>query len=351
MTTQLYFNSRVLIFSILIILIFIGCDEITNPDDTDRPADAEQIRVDNIGNTTAWFMVDFAGDMQNVDESGFCWSTSNPPQITDYKSTFESVTGISSYIATELQTDATYYVRAYYIFNERIYYSDMVSFTTTEPLTDEDGNQYNVVQIGNQLWMGENLKVKTFNNGDSIEDGIGIGNYSTVQDPQFYFSFDDDVSNSSVYGHLYTWYVATDERGLCPAGWLLPDVTDWEKITLTLDVLANTYNASTGGNQEMSPIAGGMLRSTGTIENGNGLWYHPNQGATNITGMQVEPSGFRDPSGSFDGLGYSAAFWSFSEQGVENALMFYTHYYNQGIHVNTFSKSTGYAVRCVKNLN
>lgn len=351
MTTKNYFSLRFSIFFAMSISLFAGCDESTTPEEDEWPALAEQIRVDNIGNTTAWFMVDFSGEMLDITESGFCWGTNNPPEITDNKGTFDPLAGISTFVATNMQPSTSYYVRAYYIFKERTYYSDMLSFTTTQPLTDNDGNEYNVIQIGNQLWMGENLKVKTYNNGDTITDGTGRGNYSGFQNPKFYFSYEDEVANSSVYGHLYTWHAATDERGLCPVGWLLPDVTDWEEMILTLDVLGNNYNASVGGNQEMSPIAGGMLRSTGTLEDGNGLWYHPNEGASNITGMRVVPSGLRDPSGSFDGLGYNAAFWSFSEQGLDNALMFYTHYFNQGIHVNTFSKSTGYAVRCVKNLD
>jgi uncharacterized protein (TIGR02145 family) len=351
MTTKSYFNLRISILFFFSVFLYSGCDEPQNPDEEEWPALAEQIRVDNIGNTTAWFMVDFAGEMLDVSESGFCWGINNPPEITDNTSTFDPVAGISDFVASNLQPSTNYYLRAYYIYNERTYYSDMVSFTTTEPLTDNDGNVYNVIQIGNQLWMGENLKVKTYNNGDTIADGTGRGNYSGFLNPGFYFSYEDEITNSAVYGHLYTWYAATDQRGLCPAGWLLPDVTDWEEMILTLDVLGNNYNASEGGNQEMSPIAGGMLRSTGTLEDGNGLWYYPNEGASNITGMRVVPSGLRDPSGSFDGLGYNAAFWSFSEQGVDNALMFYTHYFNQGIHVNTFSKSTGYAVRCVKNLD
>ena len=41
--------------------------------------------------------------------------------------------------------------------------------STCEVVTDIDGNDYGTVQIGNQVWMKQNLKVETYNNGDEIQ--------------------------------------------------------------------------------------------------------------------------------------------------------------------------------------
>ena len=63
-------------------------------------------------------------------------------------------------------------------------------------VTDIDGNVYETVQIGRQLWMAENLESAHYLNGDDID----------------YYDYDDNPSNSEIYGRLYSGYTATDEQ-------------------------------------------------------------------------------------------------------------------------------------------
>ena len=103
----------------------------------------------------------------------------------------------------------------------------------TSTAADIDGNVYSTVQIGEQLWMKENLKVTHYNNGDEIpisgsewaELQIGAyAVYSADEDAMSQTTCGDDCAD--VYGNLYNWFTVEDERGVCPDGWRLPGLWD-----------------------------------------------------------------------------------------------------------------------------
>ena len=96
---------------------------------------------------------------------------------------------------------------------------------------DYDGNYYNTIKIGNQIWMSENLKSTFFANGDAITDGTGIGDISGESEPKYWFAYNDDLNNVSTYGRLYTWYTIADTRNVCPDGWHIPNDSEWRMLT------------------------------------------------------------------------------------------------------------------------
>jgi len=89
-----------------------------------------------------------------------------------------------------------------------------------EGVEDTDGNCYETIQIGEQLWMAENLKVTHYNNGEEISypSDEDFGSYDEGQ----YSVYDNDPSNADIYGNLYNWAVVGDDRGVCPDGWHVP---------------------------------------------------------------------------------------------------------------------------------
>ena len=184
-------------------------------------------------------------------------------------------------------------------------------------VTDIDGNTYETVQIGDQLWMAENLKVTHYNNGDEIAypSNEDFGSYDEGQ----YGVYDNDPSNDDIYGNLYNWAVVDDDRGVCPEGWHVPS---YEEYTILIDYLGGQF------------IIGGQMKSTGTIESGDGLWYSPNVGATNESGFTGLPAGYHHSIGAYHNMGTDGYFWSSSEYTSSEA-------WNQKLYYNNFYVTRG----------
>lgn len=195
------------------------------------------------------------------------------------------------------------------------------------------------VTIGTQVWMLKNLAVATYRNGDPIpcsEDPSAWANLTTGAGCYY----NNDASNAT-YGKLYNWYAVNDPRGLAPTGWHVATDAEWTTLT---DYL--------GGDG----VAQGKMKEQGTVELGTGHWHSPNYLADNSSGFTVLPGGSRGDAGAFDFIGYSALFWTATENGPAKAYAWqrFFSYQNESTgsqHPLRMSHpvSHGNAVRCVKN--
>ncbi len=197
------------------------------------------------------------------------------------------------------------------------------------PVTDVDGNVYDVVTIGTQRWMKQNLNVTHYSNGNSI---------STAPDPLYwswmtvgaYCNYNNDVSYSPTYGKLYNYYTTIDPRKLCPTNWHIPSVTEWTTLTNYL-----------GG----SNLAGGKLKEIGLAH-----WTTPNVGATNISGFTGLPGGYRSTNGGYGSLGGYGIWWSNTSTGNSTAWTWSLEYYNTTANTTSYYEYTrGFSVRCIKD--
>ncbi len=83
----------------------------------------------------------------------------------------------------------------------------------SEPITDIDGNTYKTIQIGNQVWMAENLKTKHYRDGSSVD----------------FYVYDNKDENENKYGLLYS-SKAVAKSQLAPEGWHIPTKEEWEEL-------------------------------------------------------------------------------------------------------------------------
>ena len=198
---------------------------------------------------------------------------------------------------------------------------------------DIDGNIYKTVKIGSQWWMAENLKVTHYRNGDKIPCLTDDDEWDRPTGAYCYY--DNDTDNIGKYGMLYNWFAVNDERSIAPEGWHVPTDAEWQEL---VDYL--------GGDS----VAGGKMKSTGTIEGGDGLWLDPNEGATNESGFSALPGGYRYNHGVYDGLGINSYFWSSTESNGGNAWHRYMYNGNSDVYRDDSGwKQGGYSVRCVRD--
>ncbi len=209
----------------------------------------------------------------------------------------------------------------------------------TEVVKDIDNNTYPVVQIGTQKWMKQNLRTTRYNNGDTIANNTNTWNNLTSGAWAYY---NNNPQYNTPYGKLYNFYAVSDNRKLCPSGWRVPNNSDWNILIKTVDPLADT----TTNDPLRSSLAGGYLKSTGTIVDENGLWDSPNLNATDKKGFSVVPAGVKSNTG-FSDLSFKGVLWASSQINSQGYSLWFD-YDNDDVYRYTKDKTQGYSVRCIK---
>lgn len=117
-------------------------------------------------------------------------------------------------------------------------------------------------------------------------------------------------------------------QGICPKGWRIPNLNDWNKLTFSLD--------------KKQPNA--QLKSTWSWENDNN--------GTNSSGFNAKASGYFPFKSEFGIVkeGYATAFWMADETDKTTAQYFYIGSDNRKTKFikDNGDKRTHYACRCIK---
>lgn len=226
------------------------------------------------------------------------------------------------YIEGESMAASVVYLSSYGITSEE--QSDAVT-VVAEPYTVKDicGNEYPVVKIGTEVWLGTNLRTVKFGDGTEIPlvDASSVGNYANV--PFATWPKGDSSADVAEYGLLYnakvvmgnnealigssivdgSWRVATG-GGSNDAG-IASTATDWQRLFKYLGndqlgaILATGYNWSNGG-------AGGFDINT----------------VSNITGLGITPAGEYYSCASGFVLGADQQAFMFCGGGAANGYNF-----------------------------
>jgi uncharacterized protein (TIGR02145 family) len=252
--------------------------------------------------------------------------------------------------------------------NLGISYGNNIVFETTltgikGTINDNDGNIYQTIGIGYQVWMAENLRTTKYNDGTDIPNVFLNLDWISLKSGA-YCDFNNDTIYSNSYGKLYNWYVvdnnyttkevSNDGKNVCPDGWHIPNDMEWTILENYLIVNGYNWDGTTTGNK----IAKSMASTSG--------WYidsHPgivgfDQESNNRSGFTALPSAYRlSGDGSFSGAFgvYMGIWWASTENSLTHAYTRiidngYNYYHdNSGLDRQNYSKQGGLSVRCLKD--
>lgn len=201
-------------------------------------------------------------------------------------------------------------------------------------VTDYDGHEYRIVQIGTQKWLGENLKTIHLNDGTPIanlKDQADWDGAENSEQPAWCY-YDNDPAKGVKCGALYNWYAAAQEK-LCPDGWRVPAVNDWKVLADFLGVNSGVKLKSTSG------------------------WYDthnetsPDYQGTDDYGFTALPVGNREYQSGFERIDMYGEWWTTTthENASSAAYVYFVYAKYKDIRSIYHLKEQGHAIRCIQN--
>lgn len=268
----------------------------------------------------------------DITARGVCWNTVGDPTLVDNNTSDGTGLGGFASSLSGLSIGTIYYVRAYASNSVGTTYGTNRTFRTvdsTGTVTDVDGRVYSTVKIGAQWWMSENLKVQRYRNGDDIprvESGPSWGQLNSGA----MCVYDNEISNYVTYGALYNSFAVSDGRDIAPVGWHVPTQAEWQAL--------------------VDYLGGEMVAGTKLKETGNTHWLGGYPYASNESGFNALPGGFRNFDGSvYYALGNDADFWTSTPFDTMTAWGFALYNTDTEVHSNYADKRFGASIRCVKD--
>lgn len=221
----------------------------------------------------------------------------------------------------------------------------IVEELVAEKVIDYDGNEYETVVIGDQVWFAENLKVTHYNNGEAIPTGLNDSEWAdttlgafTIFPYQDIEGLNSDQEVVDKFGLLYNWNTIDNPAGICPEGWRVPLDTDWKLLEQAIGMTEDEANGA-GWRSELAAL----LMSTEDWDESIGK---------DKFGFNALPVGTRLFNGSkYYRNGSHAYFWTGSPSGTnaDQAIRRLLAVDNVGINRSSRPSTEGMCIRCMKD--
>ncbi len=223
------------------------------------------------------------------------------------------------------------------IYNDSIWRNFDGTFANSGDPIIYNGQSYNTVLIGNQLWMAENLNI-----GTMISSGTGQYPNGIIDK----WCYNDDEFYCNIYGGLYSWsetmqHVITEgTQGICPPGWHVPTDAEWKYLEGIVDTQYEVGHTVWDNLNLRGYDAGKHLKATN---------FSSQYIGANTYGFSALPCGFLDHMNEiFHNLG-DKGYWQTS---TRNSFGFIREIHNNSDKIRRDELSQdwdGYSVRCIKD--
>ncbi len=213
---------------------------------------------------------------------------------------------------------------------------------TAKAMYEEYTGCENDVEICGKIWMGCNLNVDRYRNGDPIPEVKDTEEWENLKTGAWCY-YNNDPANGEIYGKLYNWYAVNDPRGLAPEGWHVPTDEEWKELEMCLGMSRSEADKEyERGSDQGAQLAGEPDLWTFRYEDEEILMRNKN---FDKTGFSAVPGGYRfNIFGWQGGIGY---WWTATES--DDTLAWERGISSSKIGRRESGKACGNSVRCVRD--
>ncbi|PLX07567.1 MAG: hypothetical protein C0596_11635 [Marinilabiliales bacterium] len=334
----------------IFILSIIGFNSCKEEEPVIEKPELSDLTISNVDKTSVNFAFSLLNDNGGeISEIGICWDTLDYPTIYKNKLELELESVEYSDILINLESDTQYYLRAYAINSAGTAYSQPIGFRTKIPyyegtIVDIENNEYEIISMGNQIWMSDNLISASLNDNTDILLVEDATEWSEATYPAYCWYSNNQAENVEDYGALYN-FAAVETGKLCPTGYHVPTIEDWEELEIYLIENEYNYDGTSSGNKFAKSLASKEGWTYSEIEGSIGNDMSTN----NATGFNVYPTGIRNNVGEYLSKEYASSLWTSGIVDENDAYSIDLFNSNPAVYVNLNPKVDCFSVRCVKD--
>ncbi|MEE3340768.1 MAG: fibrobacter succinogenes major paralogous domain-containing protein [Hallerella sp.] len=184
-----------------------------------------------------------------------------------------------------------------------------------------DGETYRTVQIGNQVWMAENLRFQAEGSFPPNNQEENVKEYGRLYTWHSALGLPEEPAEDSTASHLdLTKHVhEKNYQGIAPEGWHIPSNKEWEELLAQLKADEDLRSACE--------------------------WRKPGKDSL---GFFALPAGYRFGNGSFLHFGDRTRFWS-KDKYCGRANAYRLSITEESMDIEGVYRCDAVSVRCIKN--